>query len=344
MSRFTRKHVAFLAVASGAVYGLIARLLFAKAFVVRGQSQGGALFGVMTFSFVFLVPLGIGFLTVWLAPYERATSWLYRLFMPWLTTVLAVLATVVGGMEGMICVVMLLPVALVMASIGGVAAGSMRVSQMTRWLSATAVFPILLLPYLVAPLEHRLGAPTSHREVANEIRIHADPATVWRNISRVPAIRSDEYRGGFVHWIGFPEPIEATLSHEGVGGVREASFARGVVFHETVTTWEPERLLAFTIKADPETIPPTALDRHVTVGGEFFDVLDGTYRIEPVAPGEVVLHLKSTHRLSTTFNAYASLWTDLVMSEIQGNILQVIKRRSESAQQPASRSGTTTAP
>jgi hypothetical protein len=102
-----------------------------------------------------------------------------------------------------------------------------------------------------------------------------------------------------------------------------------VVFHETVTAWEPERLLSFTIKADPETIPPTALDRHVTVGGEYFDVLDGTYRVEPAGPGEVILHLKSTHRLSTTFNAYASLWTDLVMSQIQSNILDVIKRRSE---------------
>jgi hypothetical protein len=325
MSRFTTKHAVLLSVVAGVVYGLISRQLFAS------RAGGGAdgLFGVMTAAFVFVVPMVIGFITVWLAPAAKMLSWPYRIFMPWVTTVLAIAGTVVGGWEGMICVVMLLPVALAMASIGGIVAGLIGASRQRGQPSAIAAVPILLLPYLVAPLEHRLGASTSHREVANELRIHADAATVWRNISRVPAIGEGEYRSSFVHWMGFPRPIEATLSHEGVGGVREASFARGVVFHETVTTWEPERLLAFTIKADPETIPPTALDPHVTVGGEYFDVLDGTYRIEPVGPGEVVLHLKSTHRLTTTFNAYASLWTDLVMSQIQSNILQVIKQRSE---------------
>ena len=33
--------------------------------------------------------------------------------------------------------------------------------------------------------------------------------------------------------------VEATWSREGVGGVRHASFAGGVVFVETVTVWEP---------------------------------------------------------------------------------------------------------
>jgi hypothetical protein len=325
MPRLVSKYAALLAVAAGVAYGLITRLIF----VMKDENGPRELFGVMTAAFVFVVPGVIGFLTLWLAPYERVASWPYRIFMPWATTALAVLSTMVGGMEGMICVVMMLPVALLMGSVGGIVGATIRVSRQQRQPSTLALMPILLLPYLLAPLEHRVGASTSQREVANQIRIRADTATVWRNISRVPAIRDDEYRASFVHWMGFPKPIEATLSHEGVGGVREASFARGVVFHETVTTWEPERVLAFNIKADPETIPPTALDQHVTVGGEYFDVLEGTYRIEPVAPGEVVLHLKSTHRLSTTFNAYASLWTDLVMSQIQGNILEVIKRRSE---------------
>jgi len=67
------------------------------------------------------------------------------------------------------------------------------------------------------------------------------------------------------------------------------------------------------------------------MGGEHFGVLDGTYRIEPAGPGEVVLRLSSTHRLSTHFNFYASWWTDRVMSQIQRNILRVVKDRSEAA-------------
>jgi hypothetical protein len=114
-----------------------------------------------------------------------------------------------------------------------------------------------------------------------------------------------------------------------VGGVRHASFERGLTFIETVTNWEPEQRLAFTIKADTEHIPPTTLDQHVTIGGRYFDVLDGEYRIERLADGDTLLHLESRQRLSTDFNAYAGLWTDAVMNSLQSSILEVVQHRCE---------------
>ena len=118
---------------------------------------------------------------------------------------------------------------------------------------------------------------------------------------------------------------------EGVGGVRQASFAGGVVFVETVTVWEPGERLEFSIAADPNSIPMRTLDQHVTVGGEFFDVLEGRYRIERLSDpsgSRVRLHLASRHRVSTRFNVYARLWTDFVMSDIQRSILQVVADRA----------------
>jgi hypothetical protein len=58
-------------------------------------------------------------------------------------------------------------------------------------------------------------------------------------------------------------------------------------------------------------------------------VLEGEYRLEPLAPDRVRLHLSSRHRLSTRFNAYAGWWSDLVMSDTQGAILEVVKSRAE---------------
>ena len=188
---------------------------------------------------------------------------------------------------------------------------------------------VLVLPFLVSPLESRVAAAMQLREVDTAIDIDAPPATVWRHIIRVPAFRPEEHRLAFSHVIGFPRPVEATLSHEGVGGVRHATFERGVLFVETVTTWEPERELAFSIRADPGTIPPSALDEHVTVGGPYFDVLDGRYRLEPLGVGRVRLHLSSTHRLSTHFNLYSGAWTDFVMRDVQRYILGILKERCE---------------
>ena len=128
--------------------------------------------------------------------------------------------------------------------------------------------------------------------------------------------------------------------------MRHASFAGGLLFLETVTTWVPNNTLAFTIKADTAQIPPTTLDEHVTIGGRYFDVLRGEYRIEPIANGDIRLRLSSEERLSTDLNPYVAFWSDAVMRSIQQNILQVVEHRCESqaaaAEAPGARNVTLT--
>lgn len=308
-----------LATLVGAVaYGLVARLAFGESLPIAVP---------MTFTFIFLVPMAVGYLAVAGAPGEERRA-LRAVVLPLAASLMLLVTVLAVGVEGMICVVMMTPVFLVMAVAGGALALIVRLIR-DRRMRATAFVLVLVLPYAAGPVERQIPQLQSRRVVENRIRIRADPETVWRQIIRVPAIRPEEYRTTFIHRIGFPRPIAATLSHEGVGGVREASFERGVLFRETVIDWVPQRRLSFTIAVD--SIPTRTLDQHVTVGGEYFDVLDGTYEIVPVSANEVELRLWSTHRLSTHFNAYASLWTDFVMRQIQGNILEVVRARAEAA-------------
>jgi hypothetical protein len=165
--------------------------------------------------------------------------------------------------------------------------------------------------------------------VSNAVAIQASPEVVWKEIVRVPEIRSEERRSSIFHVIGIPKPIEATLSQEGIGGVREARFEKGIVFHETIDEWEPNRSLGFAIRIDPASVPPDALDEHVRVGGEYFDVLSGRFQIDQKADGSVVLRLSSRHRITTPFNWYSSLWSERVMQDIQETICRVVKQRSE---------------
>jgi len=152
---------------------------------------------------------------------------------------------------------------------------------------------------------------------------------VWNNIKSVSAIQPTELPDSWVSRLGFPKPIAATLSHEGVGGVRQASFTGGLVFTETVNRWDPEQDLRFSIRANTDSIPKSTLDEHVTIGGAFFDVLSGEYRLEQ-RPDGILLHLSSRERLSTHFNPYAGVWTDAVMRAIQEQILVVERNRCES--------------
>ena len=315
------------AVGVGALYGFCGRLIFSS----DRSETSGALFSVMSLAFLFLVPLGIGYVTIALAPPRLLNRRAYVVLAPWLAVLLAVLGVWITGWEGKICIAMLLPLLLPMSNAGGGMALAMRRRQWGRRVYGVGLASVLLLPYVAAPVEGAVPPAWQLRVVERQVRIRATSEQVWRQIVRVPRIRPGEYGTSLVHRIGFPRPVEATLSREGVGGVRRASFERGVVFTETVTEWEPGATLSFSIHADPATIPPGALDQHVTVGGRYFDVLDGSYRIEPAGAGQVVLHLSSTHRLSTRFNFYASLWSDLVMRQIQSNILQVVRTRAEAA-------------
>ena len=314
-SKRTARRAIVLGVAAGTVYGLFMRLVFDTASVILG-----GLFWVMTASFMLGVPLLVGYLTV--LPRKRP-SLPYAIFVPWMPTLLGAALAALIGLEGAICIVMGLPVMLVLASVGGLVAR-------TDWARRRGIASVAVcLPLAFAPVERQLPPLDSPRLVETSIAIDAPPAAIWREIVSVRPILAAERRPALFTAIGFPAPISATIDRAGVGAVRQARFQGGVLFLETVTVWEPERQLAFTIDPQTESIPPETLDRHVTIGGDYFDVLEGTYTIEPLAAGRALLHLQSRTRVSTHFNLYAGAWSDAVMRSIQRNILEIVRARAE---------------
>jgi hypothetical protein len=312
----------WLGLAVGVLYGVAARFLFT-------HQTFKEWFLLMNIGFIFVMPLTLGVLTVYFGTARQKRGWAYWIFMPWLTCVILLAAAFLIGWEGSICILMALPIFLLMSSLGGVITGLLTRRKTAEQNSYSLVILFVFLPFVTSAIENQFGLPESIRTVDTQITINASPQTVWENIARVKPIRPDEQRFSMFHLLGFPRPVEATLSHEGLGGVRHATFEGGVLFVETIDKWEREQELSFGIKADSATIPPTTLDEHVTVGGPYFDMLEGTYKIERLSDKQVVLHLSSKHRLSTRFNSYGGQWTDYIMRDIQENILGVIKRRCE---------------
>lgn len=308
----------------GILYGAVSRFLF--------TSTLGNSFTLMTIGFIFLVPLALGVLTVYFGEKAKKRGWGYRLLMPWVPCLILMLAAFVVGWEGSICILMALPIFLFMSSLGGLIVGLILRASPSQETSFSLVIFFAVLPFISASVEQKLGLPESVRTVETQITVSASPHAVWQNVERVREIEQSEQRFSMFHLFGFPRPLQATLSHEGIGGVRHATFEGGVLFVETISKWEPESNLSFSIRADAKSIPPTTLDEHVTIGGPYFDMLEGTYRIEPVSNEQVILHLSSKHRLSTRFNFYAGWWTAFIMRDIQENILGIIKRRCEMRQ------------
>ena len=290
--------------------------------VLRGAAElhWPTVTSVMTVSFLFVSPIVLGFLTV--RPHPRP-SWTYRIFAPWLPSALSLVCFLLVGWEGAICIAMALPIMLPLASLGGILGGVRALRRPSAGLAAA------MLPIVLTPLEQRVPAPLGVHGLETAIPIAAPAAAVWEQIVEVPVITPAEQRPALFTRMGFPRPISATLDRRAVGGVRRARFEHGVLFLETVTHFEPGRRLRFTIAAQTDSIPPTTLDSHVTIGGPYFDVLAGEYTIEPRPGGRVVLHLASELRVTTHFNFYSRLWVDSIMRSIQENILEVVRARAE---------------
>jgi hypothetical protein len=247
----------------GLLYGIATRL-------VVGHRDWMPFFGVMSIAFLWVVPMALGFLTVRQHP---RPSWRYRVFAPWLPMAAMVAFSWLVGWEGAICIAMALPILLVMSTLGGILGGW----SLLRGRSATIA--TALLPLLIAPLEQRIPSRDQVHRLETTIPIHASPAEVWAQVVEVPTIRADETRPALFTRLGIPRPLNATLDHHGVGGRRFARFERGVLFIETITHWDVERRLRFTIAAQTDSIPPTTLDEHVAIGGPYFDVLTGEYTL-----------------------------------------------------------------
>ena len=306
----------------GILYGLIARGIFA---LEIGDYSILPTYGLMTISFLFFVPLVIGLLVAYHHDTLTSSRSVLQISMPVFAIIGLIVVTVLFFHEGIICAIMALPIFAVMALIGGFI--GVRVFERNR--NKLTISFILLIPFLIAPLENYLGLTDKVFTEKTTIEISSTNDNVWKNITRVGEISDYENNLTLFQLMGFPRPIKAELDTIAVGGVRKAIFARGLFFTETVTEVEDEKVLAFDIEADPNSIPPTALDEHVLVGGQFFDVLEGRYEIEKISGSQVRLHLTSKFRLSTGFNFYSGLWSKLIMSDIQKNILRIIKDRSE---------------
>jgi hypothetical protein len=302
-------------------YALVLRVVFDLS-IFRNFTQ------VMSISFFIGVPFGAGYLTILLSPVESIRRPAYRVLAPMVPIFAFLFVTLALSIEGWACWIMILPVFLIFATLGGWLAGRYKLRRADKK-NKLRVSIVLCLPFLLSSIEPLLPHSPARCEAYTFIDIHASADTIWNNVIRVSTISPEQDHGTLTNLLGFPRPIRAELNYAGVGGSRQAIFSKGLVFEEVVKTYEPEKKMYFSIKADPHTIPSTTMDKHIIIGGDYFDVLDGNYELEKLDNRTFRLHLYSHFILKTNFNFYAGWWAGVIMKDIQNNILQVIRTRCQ---------------
>lgn len=309
----------------GALYGLAMRLMFALPLFAEHPGLAGA-GEAMLWSFVCLVPMLIGALTVYFSG-GRPRTWTYAIVAPWVPVLAFVVGTAVLLIEGSICIAMALPLFLGLGSVGGLAMWGVLKAYRP---SPATMGALLALPLALGWWERGQPLPDALHHSDASVLIQAPPEAVWRQINRVDAIQPAEMREGLAYRIGMPYPQSAQTEGTSDGRVRRVRWDKGIGFDEPILDWEENRYVRWGYSFPPGTFPPEALDEHVVIGGRYFDLVDTSYRLTPQGAA-TRLDMRVSYRISTNFNWYANAWGRWLVGDSARTILRFYKQRAEAS-------------
>lgn len=314
MEQLRKKYqLLIIGVVLGVVYGFIARFIFGERSTLP------------SITFFFCVPAVLGIIPLLFADDDKLKSYTNIIFIPWLTLLMFFWSLYSTKFEGFLC---LLIMAAPYFAVATIAAFIFRVVRINRQKKKGKLLTLVLIPFLLGPVEEYIERPSATYTVRSEVIISATPETIWSNIVEVSTIRDNEYNAGVLNELGIPRPIGATVDKMDVGGQRIGRFEGGLRFVETITRYEPNSFISFDITVDPNTVRPIVFDQHV-LNGNYFSFVDASYELVPISNGQVRLILSSKYQLTSTINYYGKIWGDIILEDFQDRLLDVIAKRCE---------------
>jgi uncharacterized membrane protein YhaH (DUF805 family) len=237
---------------------------------------------------------------------------------------------IVGGtlllfaLEGLICIVMAAPIALVAAILGGIVGRYAAIA--TGVPPQSTAYLILLLP-TAAIVDRTAAAPPVH-EAVTSIIVNAPPERVWENVIRfndITASPSLPFR------LGIAYPMRARILGSGVGAVRHCEFSTGA-FVEPITGWDEPRRLSFGVTAQPPALRELSPYTHVFAPhtNGFFKARRGEFRLVSLPDGRTRLEGSTWYTLEIYPQVYWRPIAEWLLTKIHTRVLEQVKRESES--------------
>jgi len=234
-------------------------------------------------------------------------------------------ALLLFALEGVLCLAMAMPIALIITSVGA-AVGRAIVTSGREPGMATG-FMVAILP-VFAVGEARLAAPEPH-DVTTTIEIAAPPDKVWPHVigfSDLPEPPEWEYK------LGIAYPMRARIHGEGVGAVRRCEFSTGA-FVEPITVWDPPRRLAFDVTQQPPAMTEWSPFHDVKaphVEG-YMTSRGGEFRLVALPGGRTRLEGTTHYAIAIYPELYWRVYAELLLHGIHTRVLDHIKALSEPA-------------
>ncbi len=289
------------------------------ALCVRGfESYGWSLF--------LGLPVAVCFLSAFCTSFRREVSFGSAYWTSVLSLLLLGCFILIFALDGLICLLMAFPLAMVLALLG-VSFGRQLGSSCGGGIrSALPLLLVLLFPGLVA-FDSATTPPPPLRTVTTSVIIHAPIERVWRTVIAFPEIT--EPADGIFRF-GIAYPIEARIEGSGVGAIRHCVFSTGS-FVEPITVWQEPTLLAFDVSSSPPPMEELSLYEHIEAPHLHGHMVSHHGQFRLIQRGEqVVLEGTTwfTHSLSPQW--YWGPISDYMIHRIHERVLNHIKQTVES--------------
>ena len=292
-----------------------------------------AYFGVQTVGVygwgVFVaLPFCLGLGAVMIYTFHRPRSIGGCILVSLLAVGLVALALFAIAVEGLICILMAIPIAAPLALLGGIIGYLIQRGRIVQPQTTSLMLVAVLFPAGFIGVESVAPVTAPLYEVATSITIKAPPSRIWENLIAFPDLPTPNQ---WLFQAGVSHPIHATIDGDGVGAVRACLFSTGT-FVERIDGWEKDRRLAFSIvaKADamqelsPYNIHPRHLDG-------YFDPVRAEFTLQANPDGTTTLQGRSWYRNSMWPAVYWRLWSDRILHDVHRSVFEHLKRLSETA-------------
>jgi hypothetical protein len=236
------------------------------------------------------------------------------------------LALFAVAIEGLVCIIMALPVVIPLALLGGLIGFLVQRRGYTPTEAPSMMMLMLIVPLGVMGTETIQPLEPLRTSVVTTIRIDAPADVVWKNLIAFPDVRQPVAP---LFRLGVSYPIRAAISGEGVGAIRTCLFSTGT-FVENVDLWEEGKRLGFTVASGPEAMRELSpYDVHPRHLDGYFVPESAEFRLAANTDGSTQLEGISWYRNSMWPSGYWRLWSDAVLHQVHLRVFEHIKELSE---------------
>ena len=273
------------------------------------------------------LPFTVGFAAAVIHGLPRSRSFKSCMSVACLAVGLLGVGLLAFAFEGLVCLLMAMPIALPLAAFGGVC--GYLVQRRPTFQAGTPAFLSMLLIFApgVQWIEQAMARPAATFVVRSAIDIQASPQQVWNQViafSEIPRPTEWIFRAGVAY------PIRAEMIGNGPGAERHCVFSTGA-FVEPIQVWDAPHRLKFSVASNPPPLeewtpyshiePPHLHGFLISNGGQFL--------LTPLPGGGTRLEGTTWYQHGLWPAEYWRLWSDAIIHRIHMRVLAHIRDEAQ---------------